>query len=325
MKKITALITTTLLLMIFSVFEVKAQERIPLVVAPARQTVAIDAGSTANLQIKFFNESSAPISGNIKAVDFIVNNNDGSPTLLDNQNDDWVKLPYDKASIASGDVLKVNFKVTVPDDALPGGRYIALIFEQVGQISDSNKIDEQASIVSQTVVGLVNIRINGIVTESAFINNFKVPVFLQFGPIPVSFEILNKGGYHITPKGQITLKNWFGKKVAESIIETNNIFPEAKRIYETDLGKTWLFGRYSVNLTASFGDTGQVLLADSGLWIIPILPMMAIILGIAIITLLAIIIYKKFKSKQIKLEKKLEEEINDIETLKNKFKDTLPK
>ncbi|MDP1760522.1 MAG: hypothetical protein Q8L01_03730, partial [Candidatus Woesebacteria bacterium] len=157
------------------------------------------------------------------------------------------------------------------------------------------------------------------------INNFKVPLFLQFGPVPVSFEILNKGGYHITPNGQMTLKNWFGKKVGENILETKNIFPEAKRLYKTDLGKTWMFGKYNVDLTASYGDTGKVLLAGSSVWIVPVLPMMAIILLIAVITLLTILICKKFKAKQVKLEEKLEEEISEVESLKTKFQDKLPK
>ena len=325
MKKITALTITTLLLTVFFVSTSKAQTRIPLVVAPARQTVAMDAGSTENMQIKFFNESISPISGNIKAVDFIVDSDDGSPTLLEDQNDPWVKLPYEKATIASGDVLKVNFKITIPKDTLPGGRYVAIIFEQVGQISETGKTNEQVSAIAPRIVGLVNIRINGPVTESAFVNNFKIPVFLQFGPVPVTFEILNKGGYHITPRGQVVLKNWFGKTVATTILETKNIFPDAKRLYEEELGETWMFGKYDVDLTTSYGDTGKVLLTSSSLWIIPVLPLMAIILGIAIITLIIALIYKQFKSKQVKLEEKLEEEISEVEKLKDKFKDSLPK
>ncbi|AKM83262.1 hypothetical protein A2422_00075 [Candidatus Woesebacteria bacterium RIFOXYC1_FULL_31_51] len=325
MKNKLALTITILILGVFIAFEVKAQDRLPLVVAPARQTIVIDAGKTENMQIKFFNESIVPVSGNIKVVNFIVNNDDGSPTLLENEENTWVKLPYEKATIASGDVLKVNFKVTVPKDTLPGGRYVAIIFEQVGQLPEATTINEQLSTVSPRIVGLVSIRINGPVTESAFISNFKVPVFLQFGPVPVTFEILNKGGYHITPKGQLVLRNWFGKNVGETILETKNIFPDAKRLYKTELGKNWMFGKYSIDLTANYGEAGKVLLENTSLWVIPVWPIMAIVLFIAIITLLIVLVYKKLKSKQVKLEEKLEEEITEVEELKDKFKDNLPK
>lgn len=325
MKKNTALTITTLFITLLTISSVKAQDRMPLVIAPARQTIAIDAGTTANMQIKFFNESISPISGNIKAIDFVVNDDDGSPTLLEDQDNDWVVLPYDKATIASGDVLRVNFKINVPKDTAPGGRYVAIVFEQIGQLPEATSLNEQASVVSPRIVGLVNIRINGPVTESAFVNNFQVPVFLQSGPIPVSFEILNKGGYHITPKGQIELKNSFGKVIDQTILESKNIFPNARRAYEEKIGPMWMFGKYSVDLTANYGDTGKVLLNTSNIWIIPVYPIMAIVLLIAIITLIVTIVYKRLKATQVKLEKKLEDEISEVEGLKNKFKDSLPK
>ena len=301
-----------------------AQTRIPLVVAPARQTVAIDSGKTENLQIKFFNESTTPVAGNLKAVDFIVTGNDGSPILLEDQINDWVKLPYDKASIASGDVLRVNFKVNVPKDAQPGGRYVAIIFEQTGQISQSSA-DESVSLISPRIVGLLSIRVNGPVIESSFVNVFKTPKFLEFGKIPVYFEILNKGGYHINPKGQVTLTNWLGKEIERVTLEDKNIFPDAKRIYETKLGQTWMFGKYKVGLTANYGDTGKTLLAESYIWVMPVTVIVTIIFFILILILLAYLITRKVKAKQEVLEEKLEKEISDLESLKNKFKDKLPK
>lgn len=303
---------------------VSAQARIPLVVAPARQTIAIDPGKTSDLQIKFFNESTTAVSGNIKAIDFIVTAKDGSPILLEDQINPWVKLPYDKATIAAGDVLRVNFKVTVPKDTLPGGRYVAIMFEQTGQLPDSQS-DEQASLVSSRIVGLVSIRINGAIYESAFVDIFKIPAFLEFGPIPVYFEILNKGGLHISPIGQLTLTNWFNKEVETKTLESKNIFPNAKRIYEEKLGKPFMFGRYVASLTASYGEQGKTLTLNQFVWVVPITLIIIIILGLIIITMGVVLISKRFKAKQVKLEEKLEEEITELESLKNKFKDKLPK
>lgn len=327
MKKITALLLSTfisLYLYIFIPQAVHAQARIPLVVAPARQTVAIDAGKTENLQIKFFNESISPIVGSLKAVDFIVTGSDGAPILLEDQPNDWVKLPYDKASIASGDVLRVNFKVTVPKGTQAGGRYVAIIFEQTGQLNQTSET-ESASSVSPRIVGLLSIRVNGNVYESAFVDVFKTPKFLEFGKIPVNFTITNKGGYHITPKGQVTLTNWFGQEVERITLENKNIFPNAERLYETEIGQTWMFGRYNVGLTANYGDTGKTVLANSFVWVIPITLIIIIIFSSLIIILIAYLISTKLKAKQVVLEEKLEEEIGELEAIKNKFKDKLPK
>ena len=164
MKKILALIIISVLITVFA-FEIKAQDRIPLVVAPARQFVAMDAGTTENLVIKFFNESTVPVSGNLKAIDFVVTAKDGSPILLEDQTNDWIKLPFDRATIPAGDVLKINYKVTVPENTQPGGRYVAIMFEQTGQIPDTQTNDEGASAISSRIVGLLSVRINGFVYE----------------------------------------------------------------------------------------------------------------------------------------------------------------
>lgn len=325
MKKITAQIILSIALLVLVSKNVNAQAKIPLVVAPARQTVALDAGNTENLQIKFFNESQSPISGNLKVVDFIVTGNDGSPILLEDQPNDWVKLPYDRASITAGEVLKVNFKVTVPKDAAPGGRYVAIIFEQTGQIPTQSGDNESASAVSSRIVGLLSIRVNGPVTESAFVNIFKTPKFLEFGKIPVYFEIVNKGGYHINPTGQVTLTNWFGKEIERVTIEDKNIFPNAKRSYETKLGETWMFGKYKVNLVASYGETGKTILDESYVWIVPITIIIIVIFSILIAILTAYLFTRGLKAKQEGLEEKLEEEIKELEGLKSKFQDRLPR
>lgn len=324
MKKIITallLLTTYYLLHVTTAY---AQARIPLVVAPARQTVALDAGKSEMLQIKFFNESISPISGNLKVVDFIVTGKDGAPILLEDQPNDWIKLPYDRASIPSGDVLKVNFKVEVPKDAVAGGRYAAIIFEQTGQLNQTSET-ESASAVSSRIVGLVSIRINGPIFESAFVSLFKTPKFQEFGKIPVDFEILNKGGYHINPQGQVTLTNWFGKEIESVTIDDKNIFPSAKREYSNKLGETWMFGKYKINLVASYGEQGKTVLAESFVWVIPVTVIIIIIFSILILILTIYLITRGLKAKQEVLEEKLEEEITELEAIKNKFKDKLPK
>lgn len=325
MKKLTAQIIFAILILLVFFKSTNAQERIPLVVAPARQTIAIDAGKTENLQIKFFNESSSPISGNLRAVDFVVTGNDGSPILLEDQPNDWVKLPYDRASIPAGDVLKVNFKVSVPKDAIPGGRYVAIIFEQTGQIPTQTSNNESASAISSRIVGLLSIRVNGTITESAFVNIFRVPKFLEFGKIPVYFEIVNKGGYHINPKGQVTLTNWFGKEIERVTIDDKNIFPNAKRSYEAKLGETWMFGKYKVNLVASYGETGKTVVDESYIWVVPVTIIIIIIFSVLIAVLTGYLVSRSIKSKQEVLEEKLSEEIQELESLKSKFQDKLPR
>jgi len=118
---------------------------------------------------------------------------------------------------------------------------------------------------------------------------------------------------------------WWSLLVEKITIENKNIFPNAERLYETKIGQTWMFGRYNVGLTASYGDTDKTLIANSFVWVIPITLISIIIFSILIIILIAYLISTKIKAKQVVLEEKLEEEISDLEAIKNKFKDKLPK
>jgi len=327
-------IISSTLLLFYSSTLVFAQDRLPLVVAPARQQIAVDPGKKESLIIKFFNESAVPVSGIIKAVDFIVKGSGGKPILLENLGvpatsrysaSTWIKLPYERATIPAGSVLKVQFDINVPKDALPGGRYVAIYFEQTGFDLGvvTTTLQQGESSVSPRIVGLLNIRVNGPITENASVIKFSAPLFSEFGPVAVNTEIYNYGNYHITPQGQISLFDFLGRKIGEASLEEKNIFPESSRIFETQIGPKLLLGKFKLTLNAAYGETGQALAAVTYIWVFPWKLSLAIILGVAIIVLLAINIWKLIKKKQKKLETVLQEEISEIETLKNKYKDVV--
>lgn len=311
----------------------KSQNVIPLVVAPARQQLNIDPGTSQRTNIKFLNQSDTPLSGNLKAVDFIVTDSQGSPILIDENSPlstrfsaaSWITLSFDKATIAPNQQLNVPIVINSPKDARPGGRYVAVYFEPTGTLPSLNSTTGTLLATSSRVVGLVYIRVNGDITENAFVVDFKVPRFIEFGPAPISFKITNKGDYHITPKGQLTLFNLFNKKVASYELEEKNIFPDASYLYKTELGKKIMVGKYKLSLVSLYGESNKVMTYNSSFWAFPIRLVIIIILAIAIIILIVVNITKRLKGRQNKLESKLEEEIAELESLKNKFKDTLPK
>ena len=305
-------------------------------VAPARQQTALDAGGKESLIIKFFNESNVPISGIIKAVDFIVQGNDGKPILLENFNvpvtsrysaSTWIKLPYERATIPPGTVLKVQFDVSVPKDALPGGRYVAIYFEQTGYDLGTTitTLQQGESSVSPRIVGLLNIKVNGPISEKSSVLKFTAPLFSEFGPITTTTEIYNSGNYHITPEGKISLFDFLGRKINEVSLEKKNIFPESSRIFETAIGSKLLFGKFKLTLLASYGEANQVLSAATYIWVFPVRLILAIVLGISIIVLLIVTIWKLLKGRQKKLETVLEKEISEIEELKEKYRDVVSK
>ncbi|BCX15072.1 MAG: hypothetical protein KatS3mg088_755 [Patescibacteria group bacterium] len=330
--KIISIIAISLFVSL-SVKGAEAQTILPLTVSPARQTINIDPGTTEKTTISFFNQADIPVAGNLKVVDFIVTDNTGTPYLLEGETAiptkysaaKWISIQADKAIIPANASFKVQLTITAPKDAAAGGRYAAVYFEPTGTLPNTrafiNQKEGQQSVTSR-LVGLINIRVNGPIIEEAAVKYLSVPNFIEYGPVEVKTEIYNNGSYHITPKGKITLIDWQGKVVDEYTLEERNIFPERSRIYETELGKRLMIGKYKVELLAMYGDSNQILSASQVFWAFPWRITVAIVLAVIIAILLIILITKKMQKRQKELEEKLEKEIDEIEKLKEKFKDS---
>lgn len=305
-----------------------------LTVAPARQTLTANPGETKTITIKFLNQSDTPISGVVGAADFIVLDKLGSPEFLDDTTTglssrfaaaSWVSLPYRRATIAANDKITIQAKISIPSNANPGGKYFGIYFEPSGSVpADVGSPHEAGAVIATRLAGLFYVRVSGPISENAIVSRFETPRFLEYGPITVNTEIINRGDYHIKPVGSISLYDMLGRKIDEKALSEENIFPDATRAYENSLGKQIMLGKFNLKLVASYGETGKVLTASTSLWVFPVRIVLVILLTLIIIILVTIILWKSLKGRQGKLEQKLEGEIKELEELKNKFKDTPP-
>lgn len=333
--KLGICVSVLFLLTLCVVSVVRAQiPRSQIAVAPSRQELVIDPGEVKAINVKFINQEDTPISGLLKAVDFIVEDKEGTPTFLEEtititgttlisprfSAASWVSLPYDRITIAGKDQVTVNAKITAPPDARPGGRYLAIYFEPGGTLPEKIGVPrEAASPVAMKIAGLVYIRVSGPITEDAYVVRFAAPRFSEYGPIPITTEILNRGDYHIRPLGTITLTNMLGREVDKVELKEANIFPDVSRIFENEVGQRWMWGKYKAQLAATFGEQGKALTATVFFWVFPWKLASAIILAIIILVLLLTTFYRRIKHRQEELELKLAEEEKEIAELKEKL------
>lgn len=308
-----------------SVAKARAQDVLPLTATPAHQEIALDPGEKTAINVKFLNRGDTPVSGILKVVDFIIKDKEGSPLFLEDWEGtptitgttqisprfsaaSWVSLPYDRITIAPKDKVLINAKIVAPPDARPGGRYVAIYFETGAIPGEAIGVAREA--VTPTIariVSLVYVRVSGPITEDAYVVQFTAPRFSEYGPVLITTEILNRGDYHIQPKGTITLTSIFGKKVDQQLLNEENIFPDASRIFENKLGEKWMFGKYKLELTAAYGETGKALTATLFTWVFPWKIISAVILAVIITILIVALLYHRFKKREEKLEEKVEE------------------
>ena len=311
----------TILAVAFFANKALAQEKISMTVGPARQELRVDPGEQTRVEVRFYNTSEMPITGAVSAVDFVVIGSEGSPRLLDTPSEaspkytgaSWVSLPYDQITIAATDKVTIPVTIDVPRDAKPGGRYVAVYFQPGGLTPEGSRA---GSAVTSRVASLLYIRVNGDITENAIVTRFYAPAMFEYGPVKVTTEILNRGDYHIRPKAIIAMTNLFGSLTDQVMVKEENIFPDSTRIFTTEIGPKWLFGRYKLSLMGSYGTEGKAIEAVTYVWVIP----WRIIAIVVLAFLLIVILVKKLVSSSHQevheLKGKLSAEEQEIEELK---------
>lgn len=309
--------------------KILAQAILPLTVAPARQEITVSPGEQTAVNVRFYNTSDSPISGIVKVADFIVDDNQGSPRIIEDVSQapprfaasNWVTLPYDKITIAGNDKVSLQAKIKAPGNATAGSRYIAIYFEPSGTIPQATGSEKEAGTgITSRIASLIYLTVSGPVTENALVSRFFAKSFWEYGPIDVETEILNRSDIHIRPKGVISLTNAFGGLVDQQKLKEQNIFPDISRSYKNTLGKKWLIGRYRIDLAASYGKQGKALTSSLYVWVFPWKVALIIILALIILILLGKSLYQKTALKEAKLEAELEKEKEEIEKLKEELR-----
>lgn len=302
-QKFLKILFFSLLITIFNFYflffnSVSAQTILPLVVYPARQFLDLEPGEKTSIAVNFVNQAKEPVSGYVKIVDFIVRDNQGTPELIENTFDapekyaasSWFKTNFDRITLpGNNEKVSIQAQIAVPQNANPGGKYVAIYFQaQPAQFPASNNTQYEAGTgISPRLASLIYIKVKGPIKENAFVTKFQPKQsFFEYGPIEVETEILNRGDYHITPKGEITLTNMLGKVVDKSLLKDANIFPDTTRTFSNTLGKKWMIGKYRLSLSATYGEKNNVLTAFYEVWIFPWKIATIIVLTLIIIILI---------------------------------------
>ena len=326
-KFITIIIFITVITII-STKSISAQSVLPLTVGPARQQITVNPGELAAFSVKFYNDSPTPIFGIVKVADFVVQDKEGSPRIIEDATQAsprfsasaWVTLPYDRMSIPANDKTLVQASLTIPKDARPGGRYIAVYFEPSSAVPQAVNDEAAGQGVSPRIASLLYIRVAGPILESAMINNLFTKSFYEYGPVKVESEILNRGDYHIRPRGMLSLTDPWGGLVEQVSLKEENVFPDAARSYENTLGSKWMLGRYKVTLVASYGEKGQALERSIYFWAFPWKVATVITLSLIIALLFGRSLYMRLAVKEASLEHMIETEKEEIEKLREELK-----
>lgn len=231
----------------------------------------------------------------------------------------WMQIQPGPFTIEPFSSIEIPFEIKVPKEAEPGGHYAAIL---VGTKSSGN-IKGSGIGISSMISSLVLVTIAGDVVEEGKIREFSTDKTYYNEP-NVNFKLRfeNTGNVHLQPKGNITIKDMFGKE--QKVIDINkdtaygNVLPGSTKTWDFNWqGEKGILkmGKYSAVINLYYGEqTAEVDTRTFYFWYIDFKIVGIIvgsILGFFLIMFLMIKVYIRRAIKQSQKEVAKIKELNN--------------
>ena len=264
---------------------VLAQERVGISISPLTFELTANPGDVLTNKLKVYSPTEATISIKMEVEDFKPVGEIGQVRVEPEEEiiyslKRWVKTEPTEFTLEPGEQKFVDFEISVPENAEPGGKYGSVLATITGLTGEATGV-----AIAQKVGALLLLTVSGEVREDLMVREFTAPSFLEYGPVPFSIRFENRGTVHLRPRGFVTITNIWGKKVADVPFPQLNVMPGAVRKIETSWENKWLIGRYMATLVGSYG-TANLPFNPPVLtfWVFPWKVALGIILALAVIT-----------------------------------------
>lgn len=272
-------------------------------------------GGTSSNTVTITNWTNEILNIEVVAKDFIPNYETGQPIFVpDNEINDktyslaqWVSINGAKTiELQPKESRDVQFTLNPPDNAEQGSHYGAILFNYKVPV-------KRGSIgqVSQTVgaVILVNYGVGREMGKSRLSSDKKV--LLGGDSFELTSTFANTGNVHIRPKGEIHIKNIFGKVVSSLPInrDAEVLLPGVEKNFRAKWHPTgFSFGRYTAEANLVYGKNRLEARGQQVIWVLPVhLVVLGLFLmaGLAWFSLRGIHIYNRWLISGIKKNKEL--------------------
>lgn len=213
---------------------------------------------------------------------------------------DWVTLGQSTLTIPGFGSKQAMFTITVPHDATPGGHYGA-IFVTYG----ATRPDFTGTGIGYQVGSLIDLRVAGTADEEAAVRSFSTDKGLYQGPqVTFTTDVADLGNVILRPRGPIDITNMFGQKVGTVVMNDSGdaIFPGSDRDFTVSwTGTGFMFGRFDAVMSLTYGDDVQKTVSETtSFWIIPIIPIVAVLGSIIFFILLFIWSLRMYIKRKVK-------------------------
>lgn len=231
-----------------------------LTISPVTNEVNAAPGDVYTGKIKVTNIGASVTEVTVSVKDFGAQDESGQPAVLTDDETtsysmkSWVKLTSEKFELASKEAKDINYSITVPTTAEPGGHYGMIMFAPSAK-SDSSTSGSQVTVGAQ-IGSMILLNVSGDATTSAQVEEFSIAKKLySYNPADFTTRILNTGTVHVKPEGSVVVSNTFGREVAKLTINEakGNVLPDQIRKFENEWKYGKRFGWYTARLSLTYG------------------------------------------------------------------------
>jgi hypothetical protein len=270
-----------------------------LSISPVTFELTGNPGDVLVNKLRIFNSSNASVAINMEIEDFAVAGEEGEVIVREAENETyslakWISVNPSSFTLAPNEQKFVDFIITIPLNAEPGGKYGSVLAGTRGIMSPDEEIIGAA--VSAKIGALVLLTVSGDVVENLEIKEFSVSSFSETGPIPFVIRFENTGTVHVRPRGFVTITDWRGKKAIDIEFPQHTVIPGSVRKIETSWDKKWAFGRFTATLIGNYG-TSNIPLSPPVVvfWVFPWRIALGVFITLALITTYFVKTRKRWK------------------------------
>ena len=309
-------------------------------VSPLRLELSASPGDTVSAQFKLYNEENKTNVYYFSTANFDAKDESGQPQFTTDTQGlaSWVQRPTN-LTLQPKSYQVVDFSITVPRDAEPGGYFSAVL---ASTLAPETGESQSVSLANQVGV-LLLFRVNGDVAEGADVLEFdtaKKQHFFTALPVQFYYRFQNGGDVWLKPLGDIIISNIFGSttKIIKANSTGGDVLPKSIRRFQAawlESGgnieqdpllitspispkgfwatvnyqwKNFVFGRYTANLNLVYGtDVKQGITKKIAFWVFPwqllLVEIISFILVSGIFLALAIWIVVSFLKRRKRLNK----------------------
>lgn len=204
---------------------------------------------------------------------------------------DWIKIDNPNGELRPNETRDINFTITVPKSAPPGGQYASILVTE----DDNGQFDKSENVGSVfEIASLIYSNVTGDIISGGEVLENNIPGLVTSNPIITSALISNTGNTHQVANISLKMVDNFGNEILSSNDDNSRhnevILPETTRNIKYSLENIPIVGVVKVTQTIHYGDIESIETKD-----VVICPVwfMALMLVLFIFVIWGIIVYIK--------------------------------